>query len=102
MRYPLSLGSVRRGGGGGGQTVHELVPSRVQETMSNNDMLLCEVKYLLYLKMRMGVQFNPGNSNCQGKLKLLRVIGFSSCGGFQQNDQRQLIKVVFMLIHVLL
>ena len=26
------------------------------------------------------VQLNPGNSNCQGKLKLLRVIGVSSKG----------------------
>ena len=29
-----------------------------------------------------GIQLNPGNSNCQGKLKLLRVIRVSSCRGF--------------------
>ena len=43
------------------------------------------------------VQFNPGNLNCQEKLKLLRVIGVSSCKGFQQNDPKHLIKVVLCL-----
>ena len=41
----------------------------------------------LYPFKEIYLQFNPGNSNCQGKLKLLRVIGVSSCRGFQQNDQ---------------
>ena len=40
------------------------------------------------------VQFNPGNSKCQGKLKLLLVIGVSSYRGFEQNDQKHLLKVV--------
>ena len=43
------------------------------------------------------VQLNPGNSKCQGKLKLLRVIGVSSCRGFEQKDQKHLIKVVLCL-----
>ena len=38
------------------------------------------------------LQLNPDNSNCQGKLKLLRVIGVSSYRGFEQKDQKHLIK----------
>ena len=45
---------------------------------------------------------DPGNSNCQGKLKLLRIIGVSSYRGFEQKDQKHLIKSGFMLAHVLL
>ena len=37
------------------------------------------------------LQLNPGNSNCQRKLKLLRVIGLSSDKGFEQKDQKHLI-----------
>ena len=37
-------------------------------------------------------QLNPGNSNCQGKLKLLRVIEVSSFRGFEQKDQKHLLK----------
>ena len=48
------------------------------------------------------IQLNPDNWNCQGKLKLLRVIGVSSYKGFEQKDQKHLIKVGFVLIHVLL
>ena len=40
------------------------------------------------------IQVNPGNSNCQGKLKLLRVIGVSIYRHFQQKDQKHLIKEV--------
>ena len=40
------------------------------------------------------IQLNPGNSNCQGTLILLRVIGVSSYRGFEQKDQKHLIKVV--------
>ena len=43
------------------------------------------------------VQLNPGNSNYQGKMKLLQVIGVSSCRGFEQKDQKHLIKVVLCL-----
>ena len=43
------------------------------------------------------IQLNPGISNYQGKLKLLRVIGVSSSRGFEQNDQKHLIKVVLCL-----
>ena len=43
------------------------------------------------------VQLNPGNSNCQGKMKLLQVIGVSSYRGFEQKDQKHLIKVVLCL-----
>ena len=43
------------------------------------------------------VQLNSGNSNYQGKLKLLRVIGVSSYRGFEQKDQKHLIKVVLCL-----
>ena len=43
------------------------------------------------------IELNPGNSNCQGKLKLFRVIGVSSCRGFEQNNQKHLIKVVLCL-----
>ena len=41
------------------------------------------------------LQFNPDNSNYQGKLKLLRVIGVSSYRGFEQNEQKHLIKVAY-------
>ena len=37
------------------------------------------------------LQLNPGNSNCQGKLKLPRVIGRSSYRGFEQKDQKRLM-----------
>ena len=48
-------------------------------------------------------KLNPVNSNCQGKLKLLRVIGVSSYRSFEEKDQKHLIKVgFFMLINVLL
>ena len=40
----------------------------------------------------LGLQLNPGNSNYQGKLKLLGVIGLSRV--FEQKDQKHLIKVV--------
>ena len=40
------------------------------------------------------VQLNPGNSNYQGKLQLLRVIEVSSDRGFEQKNQKHLIKVV--------
>ena len=43
------------------------------------------------------VQLNPGNSNCQRNLKLLRVIGVSSYRGFEQKDYEHLIKVVLRL-----
>ena len=43
------------------------------------------------------LQVNPGNSNCQGKLKLLPIIGASSCRGFEQKEQIHLIKVVLCL-----
>ena len=46
---------------------------------------------------RFNIQLNPGNSNCQGKLKLLRVIGVSSFWGFEQKDKKHLIKVVLCL-----
>ena len=44
------------------------------------------------------VRLNPGNSNCQGKLQLLRVIyiGVSSYRGFEK-DQKDLIKVILCL-----
>ena len=42
------------------------------------------------------VRLNPGNSNCQGKLQLLRVIGVSSYRGFE-TDQKHLIKVILCL-----
>ena len=45
----------------------------------------------------MVIQLNPGNSNCQRKLKLLRVIGVSSYRRFEQKDQKHLIKVVLCL-----
>ena len=44
-----------------------------------------------------GLQLNPGNSNFQGKSKLLRVIGVSSYRGFEQKDQKHLIKVFLCL-----
>ena len=37
------------------------------------------------------LQLNSSNSNCQQKLKLLRVIGLSSYRGFEQKDQKHLI-----------
>ena len=43
------------------------------------------------------LQLNPGNSNCQGKLKLLRVVGVSSCRSFEQKDQKHLNNVVLCL-----
>ena len=43
------------------------------------------------------IQLNPSNSNCQRKLKSLRVIGFSSYRGFEQKYQKHLIKVVLWL-----
>ena len=43
------------------------------------------------------IQLNPGNSNRQGTLILLRVIGVSSYRGFEQKDQKHLIKVVSCL-----
>ena len=43
------------------------------------------------------IQLNPGNSNCQGKLKLLRLIGVSSYRGFEQKENKHLIKVVLCL-----
>ena len=43
------------------------------------------------------IQLNPGNSNCQWKLKVLRVIGVSSYRGFEQKKQKHLIKVVLCL-----
>ena len=43
------------------------------------------------------IQLNPGNSKCQGKLKLLRVTGVSIYRGFEQKDQKHLIKVVLCL-----
>ena len=52
--------------------------------------------------IRFKIQLNPGNSNCQGKLKLLRIIGVSSYRGFEQKDYKHLIKKWFVLIHVLL
>ena len=55
-------------------------------------------KVLLHGAMnREFVQLNPGNSNCQGKLELLRVIGVSSYRGSEQKDQKHLIKVVLCL-----
>ena len=38
----------------------------------------------------MHIQLNPGNSNCQGKLKLLRVIGVLRYRGFAQKDQKSI------------
>ena len=46
-------------------------------------------------------QLNPANSNYQGKSKLLRIIDVSSYRGFEQKDQKHLIKVVLSFIHVL-
>ena len=48
-------------------------------------------------KYSVGVQLGPVNSNCQGKLQLLRVIRVSSYRGFEQKDQKHLIKVVLCL-----
>ena len=41
-------------------------------------------------RTREKIELNPGNSNCQGKLKLLRVIGVSNYRGFEQKDQKHL------------
>ena len=38
------------------------------------------------------LQLNPGNSNCQRKLKLLRVIGLSSYRGFEQKTRNTWFK----------
>ena len=38
------------------------------------------------------LQLNPGNSNCQRKLKLLRVIGLSSYKGFEQKTRNTWFK----------
>ena len=54
------------------------------------------LRYCIHI-VNLVIQLNPGNSNCQGKLKLLRVIGVSSYRGFEQKDQRHLIKVVLCL-----
>ena len=43
------------------------------------------------------LQLNPGDSNCQRKLKLLRVIRVSSYRDFEQKDQKHLIKVLLCL-----
>ena len=43
------------------------------------------------------IDVKTSNSNCQGELKLLRVIGASSYRGFEQKDQKHLIKVVLCL-----
>ena len=59
-------------------------------------LLVCESIYLAFLK----VQLNPGNLNCHGKLKLLRVIGVSNYGGFERKNQKHLIKRGFVLLHV--
>ena len=82
----------------------KLVPSAINcsaipRTKSTKTDIFCVVALL----SERIIKFDPDNSNCQGKLKLLRVIGVSSCGGFQQNDQKHLImKSGFMLVHVLL
>ena len=47
-------------------------------------------------KNPMRIQLNRSNSNCQGKLKLLRVIGVLSFGS-EQKEQKHLIKVVLCL-----
>ena len=62
-----------------------------------NNCYIC--KPLLYWNLYIfdWVQLHPGNSNCQGILKLLRVIGVSSYRGFEQKDQKHLIKVVLCL-----
>ena len=52
---------------------------------------------LLYIYIYIYTQLNPGNSKCQGKLKLLRVIGVSSYRGFEQKDHKHLIKVILYL-----
>ena len=51
----------------------------------------------LIIVKRLRIQLNPSYSNCQGKLELLRVIGVSSYRGFEQKDQKHLIKVVLCL-----
>ena len=82
----------------------KLVPSAINcsaipRTKSTKTDIFCVVALL----SERIIKFDPDNSNCQGKLKLLRVIGVSSCRGFQQNDQKHLImKSGFMLVHVLL
>ena len=48
-------------------------------------------------RVSLQIQFNPGNTIYQGKLKLLRVIGVSSYRGFEQKDQKHLIKAVLCL-----
>ena len=55
------------------------------------------VKQKVWLNQYQYRTLNPGNLNCQGKLKLLRVIGVSSYRGFEQKDQKNLIKVVLCL-----
>ena len=50
-----------------------------------------------YIYIYIYIQLNPGNSNCQGKMKLLRVIGVSSYRGFEQKDHKHLIKVILYL-----
>ena len=57
---------------------------------------------IVWLLSLFNIQLNPSNSNCQGKLKLLRVIGISSYRGFEQKDQKHLIKVVLCLYMFLL
>ena len=53
-----------------------------------------------YLFGILKVQLNPGNLNCHGKLKLLRIIGVSNYGGFEGENQKHLIKRGFVLLHV--
>ena len=49
-----------------------------------------ELSFVLVVKIEL--QFHPGNLNCQGKLKLLRVIGVSSYRGFEQTTWNTWLK----------
>ena len=55
------------------------------------------VSFLVFLYANSVLQSNPGNSNCQGKLKLLRIMEVSSYRGFEQKDQKHLMKVILCL-----
>ena len=63
----------------------------------NKSTLTLETLFAFIPSILIEIQLNPGNSKCQGILKLLRVTGVSSYRGFEQKDQKHLIKVVLCL-----
>ena len=46
------------------------------------------------------LQLNPGNSNCHGKLELLRVIGVSSCRVFKEKTRNTLLKKLNLCLYM--